>query len=61
MQKHLWCKKVWASKVKSYLELNTCTDWQQQDLITEYGQETQNTEHIIITVCILQLTTVFKV
>ena len=38
MQKHLWCKKVWPSKIESYLEVNTLTDWRQQDLISEYGQ-----------------------
>ena len=29
-------KKVWPSKVELYLELNSWTDWQQHDLISEY-------------------------
>ena len=36
--KHLRCKKAQPSKVESYLEMNTWTDWQQQDLISECGQ-----------------------
>ena len=31
-------KMVRASKVESYLEVNTCKDWRQQDLISEYAQ-----------------------
>ena len=31
-------KKVQPSKVESYLEVSAWTDWQQQDLISEYGQ-----------------------
>ena len=31
-------KKVYPSKAESYLELNAWTEWQQQDLISEYGQ-----------------------
>ena len=31
-------KKAQSSKVESYLEVNAWTDWQQQDLVTEYGQ-----------------------
>ena len=38
MQKHLLCKKVWPSKVESYLKVNVQTDCKQQDLISEYGQ-----------------------
>ena len=30
-------KKVWPSKVESYLEVNAWADWRQQDLISEYG------------------------
>ena len=32
-------KKVQPSKVESYLEENTQTDWQQEDLISEYSQD----------------------
>ena len=32
-------KKVQPSKFESYLEVNAWTDWQQQDLISEYGQK----------------------
>ena len=39
IQKHRWCKKVQPSKVESYLEMNTQTNWQQQDLILVYSQE----------------------
>ena len=35
----LGVKKVWPSKVESYLEINVWTDYQQLDLISEYGQE----------------------
>ena len=38
MQKHLWSKKVWPSKVESYLELNALTGWEQLDMISEYCQ-----------------------
>ena len=31
-------KKVWLSKVESYLEVNALTDWQQKDVISECGQ-----------------------
>ena len=31
-------KKVQPSKVESYLEVNVWTDWQQQDLISEFSQ-----------------------
>ena len=31
-------KKVHPSKVELYLEMNTHTEWCQQDLISEYGQ-----------------------
>ena len=31
-------KKVWPSKVESYMEVNAWTDWWQQDNILEYGQ-----------------------
>ena len=31
-------KIVSSSKVESYLEVNTWTDWGQQDLLLEYGQ-----------------------
>ena len=30
-------KNVWPSKVESYLEVYAWTDWQQEDLISEYG------------------------
>ena len=36
-------EKVHSSKVESYLEVKAWTDWQQQDLISEYGQ---GAEHI---------------
>ena len=29
---------MWPSKVEVYLGVNAWTDWQQQDLISEYGQ-----------------------
>ena len=48
------------SKVESYLEVNALTDWQQQDLISEYDQGA-HTEHINTTLDTLQLATVFKV
>ena len=31
-------KKVQPSKVESYLEGNAWTDWQQEDMISEYSQ-----------------------
>ena len=46
-------KKVQPSKVESYLEVNAWTDWRQQDLTSEYGQDlaywthTYYTGHII--------------
>ena len=43
------------------LEVNASTDWQQQDLISEYGQGAQHTEHINTTLHTLQLATIFKV
>ena len=39
-------KKVWPSKVESYLEMNVWTDWWQQDFISEYTQGALHTEHI---------------
>ena len=38
MQKYFWSKKVWPSKVESYLELNALTGWEQEDMISEYCQ-----------------------
>ena len=32
-------KKVRPSKIESYLEVIAWTDWQQQDLISEYGEK----------------------
>ena len=46
MQKHFAVKKVRPSKVESYLEVNVWTGWRQQDLISEYGQGTQHSEHV---------------
>ena len=46
MQKHLQCKKLWPSKVESYLEVNTWTDWQQQDMISKYVQGLAYYKHI---------------
>ena len=39
MRKQIWYKDVKPSKVESYLKVNTWTDWRQQDLISEYGQD----------------------
>ena len=30
--------KVWPSKIESYLEVNAWTDWQQEDLMSQYSQ-----------------------
>ena len=38
-------KKVWLSKVESYLEVNARIDWRQQDLITEYDQGKAQWKH----------------
>ena len=38
MQKTFGVKKVWPSKAESYMEMNVCTDFWEQDLILEYGQ-----------------------
>ena len=46
-------KKVRPSKVESYLEVNACTNWWQQDLISEYSQEAKHAEHINTTLDIL--------
>ena len=31
-------KKMWPSKLESYLEMNALADWQQQNLISKYSQ-----------------------
>ena len=38
MQNTFGAKKAQPSKVESYLEVNTWTDWRQQDLISECDQ-----------------------
>ena len=60
MQKHLQYKKVWPSKVESYLHgSKPCVDWQRQDLISEYGQGLSEykhyTRHNIASYCLQSL------
>ena len=42
MQNAFGVKKVWPSKVESYLAVNAWTDQQQQDLISESAKATWN-------------------
>ena len=46
--KHLQCKKVWPSKIDSYLEVNAWTDWRHQDLISEYSQGVATTNYLCV-------------
>ena len=57
MQNTFGVNKAWPSKVESYLEVNTRTDWWQQDLTSEYDQglaywtHQYYTGHIIASYC----------